>query len=191
MKAILFDVDGVLVEASYAKFETFGIISQMVEPFFTGPFKDALIGKIDTKEALKPYLEQWKFTGSVDDFLLHWHEYENNPRKEMLKLVKKLRAEGYIVCVATNQDLYRTAYLKNNMGFSALFDQFYSSCDLGVQKYDNLYFTKVIDDLNVLPEEILFFDDTEACIKSAESIGIHAHLCRNYVECKAGLALHL
>lgn len=191
MKVVLFDVDGVLLDSTYVNFTEFGISPEQTQPFYRGPFQQALIGTVDTKIIVEPFLKEWNFPGTTDDFLNYWHEFENTPRANMLALAQTIRALGIKAGIATNQDYYRTEFLKNKLRFNTLFDYFYASCEVGVTKYDSAFFTKVLNDLAVQPSDMLFFDDTQKCIDSAKSVGISAYLYTNYDQCLQDLHRHI
>lgn len=53
IKAVIFDADGVLIKAERFSLHLerdYGITKERTLPFFTGIFKDCLIGKADLKE---------------------------------------------------------------------------------------------------------------------------------------------
>ena len=56
------------------------------------------------------------------------------------------------------------------------FEKCYLSYELHLSKPDKAIFEAVIRDSGVLPEESLFFDDSESNILSAQNIGFHTHL---------------
>ena len=70
-KAILFDVDGVVITSDYyanyySKLKDIPV--QIMIDFFKGEFQDCLINKKDLLEVLPKYLEDWKFEGTVQTF---------------------------------------------------------------------------------------------------------------------------
>src|SRR5437762_9253733 len=104
LKVLLFDVDGVLSigEAWYKHLERdHGITREMTREFFTTAFKECLIGKADTKEKIAPYLPQWGWRGSADDFLEYWFSHEAYRNEPLLASVLELRQQGKACYIAT------------------------------------------------------------------------------------------
>ena len=87
INALVFDVDGVLVEnkvfASVLERE-YGISREMTAPFFHGPFEDCVLGRADLREALPAYLGKWKWPGSLDEFIRTWFEADARVNQPML-----------------------------------------------------------------------------------------------------------
>lgn len=93
---------------------------------------------------------------------------------DVLALVDSWRADGYRVCLATNQDLGRAEYMKNEVGYDRRMDGGYYSCDLGVGKPSARYFEIVLEDLGVEPGQVVFFDDSASNVRAARALGISA-----------------
>ncbi len=96
MKHVLFDTDGVIVHPTmwsqeYARRS--GILSESMKPFFQGIFADCILGKADLKEAIAPYLDEWKWTETVDEYLREWFVYEHRIDMRVIETVGKLRAK--------------------------------------------------------------------------------------------------
>ena len=54
------------------------------------------------------------------------------------------------------------------------FEETFLSYEMHLAKPDKAIFEKVLQDANLLPEETLFIDDSEANCKAAEEVRIHA-----------------
>ena len=96
MKHVLFDTDGVIVHSEmwsqeYAR--RCGISSETMKPFFQGIFKDCIVGKADLREVIAPYLTEWKWTRSVEEYLKEWFVYEHHTDMRVIEVVEKLRAK--------------------------------------------------------------------------------------------------
>ena len=96
MKHVLFDTDGVIVHSEmwsqeYARRS--GMPSESMKPFFQGIFTDCVLGKADLRESIAPYLDEWKWTGSVDKYLRSWFEYEHHIDMRVIEAVEKLRTK--------------------------------------------------------------------------------------------------
>jgi putative hydrolase of the HAD superfamily len=180
---LILDADGVLINGE--RFADVRARELQVNPekereFFTTIFQQCLVGKADLKEAIAPYLPAFGWKGTVDEFLDYWFKAEHSLNKDLMQQVQKLRNAGIIVALATNQEKYRTQYMLDHMGFKDAFDKIYSSAHLGLKKPAIEFFAKVIGDLGVEKEEVLFWDDDQQNIDGAKEYGIHAEFYSDY-----------
>jgi len=51
----------------------------------------------------------------VDELLELWFEYENVPNHELLSEIKKLKKEGHVFFLATNNEKYRVESISEGM----------------------------------------------------------------------------
>lgn len=86
----------------------------------------------------------------------------------------ELRAAGFGVHLATNQERRRAAYMREVLGYDELFDSSYYSCDLSHLKVEPEFFEAVIADLGVPADEVLPGDDREKNVLVARDVGLRA-----------------
>jgi FMN phosphatase YigB (HAD superfamily) len=185
IKVVLFDVDGVLVQApklfSEVYCEKYNINYEKLEPFFKSKeFKDCSAGKIDLKEALTIHNDKWRWKGDLDELISEWIQAENFPNIELLEIVENLREGEIKVYIVTQQEKYRKDFL-NKIVFKEKFDGFFASCDLGLHKDTIEFWNKILellqkDNRNLKPEDIVYFDDKQKLVDLANTIGINAYL---------------
>lgn len=183
VRIAIFDADGVVTSPKRFADDLardFGTKPEDLTPFFQGPFQDALIGKADLKMIIQPYLKDWNWAGTVDEFLAYWFKAEDEINEQVLSIVTDLRERGIKCYLATNQEKYRLEYMRKKMGFERIFNGVFSSSDLGCKKPDKQFFERLLKRLDprrkVPTKEILFWDDTEANIDAAKKFGIQAYL---------------
>ncbi len=195
LKAMLFDVDGVLVNGepfSQQLAREYGITLEMTAAFFQGPFSGCLVGKADLKQEIAGYLLQWDWQRSVDEFLADWFAYETCIDEALLASIQQLRQQGLPCYLATNQEQYRTAYILNEMGFAGKFDGMFSSAHIGCMKHEPAFFAAVLEALpDVQAREILFWDDSPANVATARATGIQAELYTNFANYEKQMSKHL
>jgi len=184
-KVFLFDTDGVVVLSQmfgnyYAQKNNLN--KEKMTPFFTGIFQDCIIGKADLKEVIEPWLAQWGWSDNVEEFLHQWFEYENNVDKKIVEFINKLKKEGIKCYLATNQEKYRTNYLKNEMKFGEIFDGIFSSSHIGYKKPSTEFYKFILDKINVSTKEIFYLDDDAKNIESAKELGIESYLYKDFDE---------
>jgi putative hydrolase of the HAD superfamily len=175
----MFDADGVVIQSQmfsekYAQ-ESNTEISEL-DDFFQTDFQECLVGRSDLKIAVAPWLEKWSWPGSVDDFLAYWFKSEHNLNLELIESIRELRQNNIRCVLATNQEKYRVEYMKKEMGFDTIFDKVYSSDRIGFKKPDVRFYSYILDNLNIDPTDIIFYDDSLGNIESARSLGIDSHL---------------
>ena len=127
-------------------------------------------------------MEKWGWKKSVDDFLEYWFKAEHNIDKRVTDLIEKLRLVGVKCYLATNQEKYRTEYIRNQMGLGKIFDKIFSSAEVGFKKPQSEFFDKVMNEIGLEKNEVQFWDDTEKNILGAKDFGIDARRYRNFEE---------
>jgi putative hydrolase of the HAD superfamily len=178
-KIYMFDADGVVIQSQmfsdkYA--QEFNINISELDNFFKTDFQACLVGKSDLKIVIKPWLEKWNWSKSVDEFLDYWFKAEHNVNFELIETIRELREKKLKCVLATNQEKYRLEYMKKEMDFETTFDKIYSSNLIGFKKPAPPYYRYIINDLNENPSNIIFYDDRQENIESAKSLGINSIL---------------
>ncbi|MDE2030930.1 MAG: HAD-IA family hydrolase [Patescibacteria group bacterium] len=180
IKVLIFDADGVLINGEmFSKIlaKEYGISTEITEPFFDGPFSECLVGNIDLKEAISPYLEGWGWKTGVDSFLDYWFSAEHSIDQDLIAYIQECRKRGIKCYVATNQEKHRAEYMLDKLGFVNNFDKLYASAHLGHKKPSLDFYEKLVNDLDgINKEEILFWDDSPKNITAARQFGINAEL---------------
>jgi len=174
-KAILFDVDGVVITSDYyancySKLKDIPV--EYMLDFFKGEFQDCLINKKDLLEILPKYLKDWKFEGTAQDFLQSWFNYESKIDQSLITEVQKLRQHGVKCVLATNQEKHRANYLWNRLNLKDYFDEIYDSAKVGYKKPDPNFYNFILGQINCNAQEVLYFDDTLSLINESSKLGI-------------------
>lgn len=184
MKIVLFDADGVLTlpeevfSVVYAR--SHGLDTEPFEQFFRNDWKPIVSGKADLKESITANPGLWQWKGDIDDLLKYWFETEDVRNEELIIVIRQLKAQGTPCYLATEQEKYRGNYMREVM-FKDLFDGYYITAELGVSKTEPEFFQAIIDDIKrQYPEmearDIIFFDDSQAKVATACSVGIDGQL---------------
>ena len=185
IQAVIFDADGVLVFPDrFAEHLTreHQITQEATRAFFQGKFHDCLLGQADLGAALEPYLKEWGWQGTADEFMQLWFSVEDAVDIRVMDTVKALRLAGFVCCLASNQEPHRAEYMKEIMGFSAHFDHLFFSGVLGMKKPEARFYEAVETALGLSGEQITFWDDSPAHIETAHQRGWSAKLYTSYEE---------
>lgn len=192
-KHILFDADGVLTlpedvfSVVYARSHGLGI--EPFKEFFKSEWQPIVTGKKDLKEHIVANPKLWKWGGTTDELLAYWFKTEDVRNEELIKAITELKDRGLQCYLATDQEKYRAEYMKNVM-FKDLFTDYFVSAELGVTKTNPRFFEIVLEKLRtqnpeLVPSDVIFFDDSQSKIDTAKSVGIDARLFEGHEQVKS------
>ncbi len=94
--------------------------------------------------------------------------------QHVLDVVAAVRAAGYGVHLGTNQEQHRANYMREALGYQALFDTNNYSCELGAAKPSLEFFGRAAQRIGAPAEHILFIDDMPANVAGAHDAGLRA-----------------
>lgn len=186
-KVILIDADGVILKKQryfseqYAEEKNIPI--EPITSFFSNEFKQCMRGQSDLKEALVPYLRDWKWDADTDAFLKYWFDTDVVVDENALERFKDLKKAGKMCYLASNQEKYRAAYISNVLADKDL-DGFFFSHKLGIEKPNKEFFENIIKELGVKPEEIEYYDDDPRNVDVAKSLGIKGYVFKEASDIK-------
>jgi len=187
IKCILFDGDGVFINSetfSHKYEKEAGLEPGAMQPFFQDKFPLCSVDKADLKEVIKPCLEEWNWNDGVDAFLQYWFESEFSINEELVEAIKGFRFKGILCCLVTNQEKYRTEFMKREMKANEIFDKMYVFCEIGFKKPSKGFFEYIIKDLNIQAKKIAFFDDKQYMVDGGNHAGVSSFLYRDVAHIK-------
>jgi putative hydrolase of the HAD superfamily len=174
MKTFVFDADGVICVGrsfSVSLEHEHQIPRERLAAFFTGPFSECVLGQRDLKEVVASCAVEWGWRGSVEDLLAFWFQSEHVISMAALECVRSLRRKGHACVLGTNQEKYRTSYLRHEMQLALEFDQVFASCELGVAKPSGEFFSRIQERLQVAADGLCLVDDSEKNVAAAKCSG--------------------
>ncbi len=191
-RVVIFDADGVLVRPAmlfshqYAAIK--GLDPASFTPFFKGEFEEALCGRADLKDLIQKHNALWQHEGDAQKLLDQWFAAEHQLDDEAMDIVAQLRTAGVPIYLATNQEKYRAAYMRNEM-FPNIFRKIFASADVGYTKKDVRFWQPVLQSIeqdvpDIQPGEIIFLDDSQDSVDGALAAGIDARLYTNISQIK-------
>jgi putative hydrolase of the HAD superfamily len=181
-RAMLFDLDGVLLNPQelfseiYAKSRGYDLAP--FTKFFQTEWNEFVTGKRDLKEHIENNPDLWKWDKSPEELLQFWFECQNNKNDLLIREIKRIRESGVLCYIATEQEKYRTSYVKNK-AFKYDFDGVFSTSEIGCKKNDVRFYQYIADYLSLEPNRIIFFDDSQSKVDTAKSFGIDAYIFKN------------
>jgi len=107
--------------------------------------------------------------------------------------VTKLKEQGLIVCLATNQEKYRMQYLINKFSYDKVFDEIFFSANLGAYKTSLEGLEKIVQTLKEKygvsdKGEIMYWDDHEENVVDFNAIGFNGQHYKDFSTFKAVLS---
>lgn len=201
IKAILFDVDGVLIRLPYyfsRKLELKGYkkVEDSLNAYYCGSdHLSSLEGRADSKEMIIPYLRNFGWEYSVDEYFEQQFCFElEYIDRDMICFIDKLRAQGVKCCLASDQEKHRARYLLKSMDLRTVFDTHFISFLIGARKCHDLFWEHVVKELKntpvgIEPDEIAFFDDIQKNIDTALRFGVNAFLFESVPQFREDMAL--
>jgi putative hydrolase of the HAD superfamily len=163
---------------------------EMNRNFFKGDFQQVVRGRLDLCVALHSYLEPKGLADRIGEFVAYWFEKDGIIDRDLLGEADAWRQRtGGRVFAATNQEHHRAAWLRDQAGLGAHFDEIIYSAALGVCKPERVFFTTAQARMGVTAAQaILFVDDSAANVDGARMAGWRAMLYRGRDSLERALA---
>lgn len=164
VRAVLWDADGVLQDTPPGTWDlAVSVVSQ---------FPGAITGAAIDEDGIRTVADAMGLGGRVDDVLSVWWTFD--VLQPALEIVAKVRAAGVSCYLATNQDSYRAACMRDRAPYEEILDGAYYSCEIRSAKPSAVFFEHIASDLGLAPEQLLFIDDQPANVSGARSAGLNA-----------------
>lgn len=187
-RAVLFDVDGVLIHGYHANparvrawdanmLADTGVDPERFRQEFTFDIfmKKVIVGQMSLIDALERRLPALGYKGSPMAFARYWLTQDSVLNEPLLDIVRKLKQRSDLkLYVATNQEHLRASWLWNHLGLSELFEDIFYAARIGVQKPDSKFFDFIEARIGPQTEPPLFFDDSPKVIEGARKHGWEA-----------------
>jgi putative hydrolase of the HAD superfamily len=196
-RAILFDVDGVLIHGYHARpelqqrwdetlLEDLGIDPERFRNEFIHDnfIKKVIVGKMALIDALERVLPSLGYSGSPMIVAQYWLSHDSRINRPLLDAIRRLKEEGQSrLYIATNQEHMRALWLWQTLGLGELFEDIFYSARIGIRKPERGYFDFIERRIGLQSEPPLFFDDTPEVTAAARKHGWDAVLFDTIDDC--------
>ena len=180
IRAVVFDIGGVLEITPELgvdrRWETrLGLPAGEINARLRDVWQGGSVGTItldDVHEALKDRLglDDQKLAQFMADL---WREYLGTANTELIEYARRLRPR-YRTGIVSNSFVGAREREQAAYGFEDLVEEIVYSHEAGFSKPDPRIYELICTRLNVALGEMVFVDDTEACVTGARDVGIHA-----------------
>ena len=187
IRNIVFDLGGVLVDLDFKaainglQEAGFANVKEQLMAFGRGGiFQKFEVGEITADEFRTAIRENSTVTLTDEEVDGLWNAMLLEIPREKLELILHLRGKYMVYLLSNTNSIHWDYVCKNAFNYRGFrvedyFEETFLSYEMHLAKPDKAIFEKVLSDANLLAEETLFIDDSEANCKAAQEVGIHAH----------------
>ncbi|MFH0792335.1 MAG: HAD-IA family hydrolase [bacterium] len=180
LKALIFDLNGVLVQGPFLSERFKDKYGAPVDVFL--PALKEIMAKVRKPEAgdaflyWQPYFAKWGLKIEKQEFFNFWFKAEKEA-PEIIEMARVVKARGLKLFILSNNFEERAIYCRDHFSFiHDIFDNVYYSWQTGFVKPDPRAFTNLLFVNGLTPEECLYIDNTEENIGVARDIGMNAEI---------------
>ena len=187
IKNIVFDLGGVLIDLDFKSAINglqkagFTNVKEQLQAFDReGIFQKFELGEISADEFRASIRENSNVSLTDEEVDSLWNLMLLEIPREKLELILDLRGKYMVYLLSNTNSIHWDYVCKNAFNYRGFrvndyFEETFLSYEMHLAKPDKAIYEKVLQDANLLAEETLFIDDSEANCKAAEEVGIHAH----------------
>ena len=187
IKNIVFDLGGVLLDLDFKaainglQKAGFANVKEQLQTFDReGIFQKFELGEITAVEFRTAIRENSILTLTDEEVDALWNAMLLEVPREKLELILDLRGKYMVYLLSNTNTIHWDYACKNAFNYRGFrvkdyFEETFLSYEMHLAKPDKAIFEKMLQDANLLPEETLFIDDSEANCQAAASLGIQVH----------------
>ena len=186
IKALLFDLGGVVIEINFQRvFNSWSKYSHLNPNqirqlfYFDKPYQQHELGKIESNNYYEHVRSTLNLDASNSEIELGWNKIFTGEIKPVVKRIGDIKNKINCYAFTNTNEAHQNTWEKAYPNISLLFNKVFSSWKLGYRKPDPTAFEAVLNLMNLNAKEVLFFDDTEENVTTARSLGIQATLVKH------------
>ncbi|MBJ7539155.1 HAD family phosphatase [Marinomonas sp. C1424] len=192
IRVVLFDLGNVLVDLGsiaemHTMLNTHGEESDVWRKWLRSPTVAAFdSGQISFDEFAERLPKEVGSHLSKEAFKASFKAWPKGLFEGALALVSAVKPE-YHRAILSNTNAAHWERLMDEMGLAGHFHSYYASHLVGLVKPDRAIYDHVLDQLQIAPEQILFIDDNQLNIDTANELGMQAYRVKGIVEARTVL----
>jgi len=178
IEVLLFDLGGVLVDYSGVRdlrslLPAAASEAEISERWSRCPHTASFcLGKLSGREFGERFVREWGIAMAPDLFLEEFRGWSRSLLPGAAELLSVLRPRFRLAALSNSNELHWER--NTTLGFTDLFEVAISSHQVGLAKPDPRIYLAALDRLKVTPQAVMFFDDLDANVAAARTLGIHA-----------------
>ena len=183
MKNLIFDVGGVLIGYRWKEMlmDDFGLSDEKAEEVGHNLFEDPIWRDFDRGIVhIDKLVEHYCIRYPEDTDIIHRFFYGNDKmateRKAVWEKMEELKKKGYNIYILSNYSEYLFRKHTDPLPFRKILDGGIVSYQTGAIKPEVEIYTHLLEKYDLDPKDCIFFDDIEANINAAKSLGIESCL---------------
>ena len=184
-KAVIFDLDGVIVESENAHIEAekqtfmkYGLaISAKELHSYTGTTAKAMFTKLIAKYKLNTTFEEINL--QKEKILFNLLKQDAEPTKGVLGLLQELKRRGIRLAIGSSSTRNLVDYILKKLDITRLFDCIIAAEDVEYSKPNPEIFLKAAIKLEISPSQCLVIEDAQLGVEAAKSAGMKCIGYRN------------
>ena len=179
-EVLVFDLGGVLIE-----FRGFEVLAELLPGADASTIRSRWIrspavtaferGEIAAREFGARFVEEWPVDLAADAFIEVFRSWALPLPDEALTMLSELSRSHRIACLSNCNEVHWDAL---GPPIQEHFDEAFVSFQMGLAKPDARIFERMLAELDVAPERVTFFDDTDENVSAARALGIRAERVR-------------
>ncbi len=180
-KVLLFDLGGVLVDASGLR-ELPQLLAEPMEredlrrKWVSSPAVERFeTGLCSREEFAAAFTQEWGLSLEPDDFIVRFRSWVGAPYPGTGELLSALRGRHVLACLSNTNTVHWEKLLQMD-GLRLVLERPFVSHELGAMKPSPAVYARVAQELECEPGEIAFFDDGPENVDGAAEAGLSAHL---------------
>ncbi len=182
MKALIFDMDGVLVNSTEYVTKAFNELLRKYGVALTAEYRKKCIG-MSLRDQIKMWKKDFNIREEIDpinfseksfEIEQKLMEKELTPNKHLISLIDAAKKQKVRIAVATSSTKSRAEKILNLVGVFDKLDGFVTAEDVKLHKPHPQIFLKAAERLGVNQEECVVFEDALNGIQSAKKAGMKA-----------------
>ena len=194
IRCVLFDIGGVLVDwhMSWITSEIskrFDIKESLIDNAFSKYLNELDSGKIEENAFWQKIAHDVNSMSLSETTESLWDTYFRKNAKinhDVINLAKNIKTKSYTLGIISNIEQI-THNVVDDWNVLDYFEHKFMSYQIGYSKPDPRIYEHVIDHLPFKPYQIIFIDDKQSNVKSAENSGMHSIHYQNFSNFKESL----
>ncbi len=181
VELLLFDLGGVVIDIDFERiFKKWSIYSGLPVQEIKAAFSaDAALeqyerGQIDSTEYCHYVCDSIGMEMSFDQFSDGWNNVMVAPISPTVNMLRDLSTQIPLYALSNANPLHKAYWEKTYADELGYFKRVFVSSDIGCRKPDPSAYLLVAEELNIDPQNMVFFDDLADNVEGARNLGMQA-----------------